>query len=84
MKPQKPNLLQRMKDAESAPQVAIQDVANLIVALRRGGLLALPGPDLANVSVSLARLEAVCEQHLPKREPPQNQPAEKPAEPSKG
>lgn len=76
MKPQKPNLLQRMKAAESAPTIQVEDVANLVVALRRGGLLALPGPDLAAVSQSLARLEAICERYAPRPIAPASNPPE--------
>jgi hypothetical protein len=84
MKPQKPNLLQRMKAAESAPRIQLEDVANLCIALRRGGMMAMSGQDLINVATSLARCEAVCQQFVKPQQPSAaTPPAEKPAEPTK-
>lgn len=85
MKPTKPNLLQRMKEAEAAPRLALEDVDNLCVALRKGGMMAMTGQDLVNVATSLARCEAICHQFLKAQQPAApTPPAEKPAEPSKG
>lgn len=85
MKPKKPNLLQRMKEAESAPRIQLEDVANLCVALRNGGLLTLTGENLTNAAASLARCESVCQKVLGQnQQAPATPPAVKPAEPSKG
>lgn len=86
MKPKKPNIMQRLKESETEPRIEATDVANLCVALRRGGLLAMQGQDLVNVSHSLARCEAVCSQLIkpPEQSARQQSPPAKPAEKTDG
>lgn len=40
------------------PTLQLDDVRNVLVALRRGGLLALNGNEIAQVGASMAKLEA--------------------------
>lgn len=67
MKKPRPTTLEKIQAKQAAPAaphapaaLAINpaDVSNCLVALRRGGLLALPGPDMAAVAASMDRLEA--------------------------
>lgn len=79
MKRPRPTLVEKIQAKQAAPQVQTQDIANVIVAARRG-LQTLSGADLVNVAASIANLEAAL---APAQAPAPTTPPAPPAEPAK-
>jgi hypothetical protein len=86
MKRPRPTVVEKIQAQQqpAQPQILLEDVANLLQALRQGGLLALKGAEIAAVGASMGRLEAAIAPFLNKQPQASPAPAAPPPEAAKG